>query len=144
MSYFYSPSRNAFYNRELKSDYYDALDAWPDDCIEVSDAVYQEFYLGYREGYKMVAGTDNQPSWEERPPLTNEEQGEQAEMMKQMRINEANNLINEKQWPSKLQLGRLNEMETTRFNAMLDYLELLENINVSDAPDIVWPLSPEV
>ncbi|EOO3717383.1 tail fiber assembly protein, partial [Escherichia coli] len=44
----------------------------------------------------------------------------------------------------KLQLGRLNEMETTRFNAMLDYLELLENINVSDAPDIVWPLSPEV
>ncbi|EPB2081709.1 tail fiber assembly protein [Escherichia coli] len=27
---------------------------------------------------------------------------------------------------------------------MLDYLELLENINVSDAPDIVWPLSPEV
>ncbi|HAI1474329.1 TPA: tail fiber assembly protein, partial [Escherichia coli] len=100
--------------------------------------------LGYREGYKMVAGTDNQPSWEERPPLTHEEQVEQAEMMKQMRINEANNLINEKQWPSKLQLGRLNEMETTRFNAMLDYLELLENINVSDAPDIVWPLSPEV
>ncbi|EFE3804561.1 tail fiber assembly protein [Escherichia coli] len=144
MSYFYSPSRNAFYNRELKSDYYDALDAWPDDCIEVSDAVYQEFYLGYREGYKMVAGTDNQPSWEERPPLTHEEQVEQAEMMKQMRINEANNLINEKQWPSKLQLGRLNEMETTRFNALLDYLELLENINVSDAPDIVWPLSPEV
>ena len=144
MSYFYSPSRNAFYNSELKSDYYDTLDAWPDDCIEVSDAVYQEFYLGYREGYKMVAGTDNQPSWEERPPLTHEEQVEQAEMMKQMRINEANNLINEKQWPSKLQLGRLNEMETTRFNAMLDYLELLENINVSDAPDIVWPLSPEV
>ncbi|EGM8928050.1 tail fiber assembly protein, partial [Escherichia coli] len=140
-------SRNAFYNSELKSDYYDALDAWPDDCMEVSDAVYQEFYLGYREGYKMVAGTDNQPSWEERPPLTHEEQVEQveqAEMMKQMRINEANNLINEKQWPSKLQLGRLNEMETTRFNAMLDYLELLENINVSDAPDIVWPLSPEV
>ncbi|ENC4848046.1 tail fiber assembly protein, partial [Escherichia coli] len=137
----------AFYNSELKSDYYDALDAWPDDCMEVSDAVYQEFYLGYREGYKMVAGTDNQPSWEERPPLTHEEQVEQveqAEMMKQMRINEANNLINEKQWPSKLQLGRLNEMETTRFNAMLDYLELLENINVSDAPDIVWPLSPEV
>ncbi|RXO88232.1 phage tail protein, partial [Escherichia coli] len=30
MSYFYSPSRNAFYNSELKSDYYDALDAWPD------------------------------------------------------------------------------------------------------------------
>lgn len=144
MNYFYSPSRNAFYNSELKSDYYDALDAWSDDCIEVSDAVYQEFYLGYREGYKMVAGTDNQPSWEERPPLTHEEQMEQAEMMKQMRINEANNLINEKQWPSKLQLGRLNEMETTRFNAMLDYLELLENINVSDAPDIVWPLSPEV
>ncbi|WP_126123781.1 tail fiber assembly protein [Escherichia coli] len=144
MSYFYSPSRNAFYNSELKSDYYDALDAWPDDYIEVSDAVYQEFYLGYREGYKMVAGTDNQPSWEERPPLTYEEQVEQAEMMKQMRINEANNLINEKQWPSKLQLGRLNEMETARFNAMLDYLELLENINVSDAPDIVWPLSPEV
>ncbi|WP_336478722.1 tail fiber assembly protein [Escherichia coli] len=144
MSYFYSPSRNAFYNSELKSDYYDALVAWPVDCMEVSDAVYQEFYLGYREGYKMVAGTDNQPSWEERPPLTHEEQVEQAEMMKQMRINEANNLINEKQWPSKLQLGRLNEMETTRFNAMLDYLELLENINVSDAPDIVWPLSPEV
>lgn len=43
----------------------------------------------------MVAGTDNQPSWEERPPLTHEEQVEQAEMMKQMRINEANNLINE-------------------------------------------------
>ena len=43
-----------FINSELKSDYYDALDAWPDDCIEVSDAVYQEFYLVIGKGNKWL------------------------------------------------------------------------------------------
>ncbi|HCQ3743454.1 TPA: tail fiber assembly protein, partial [Escherichia coli] len=45
----------------------------------------------------------------------------------------------------KLQAGRkLTQAETTRLNAVLDYLDALEMVDTSSAPDIEWPTPPEV
>lgn len=43
----------------------------------------------------------------------------------------------------KLQAGRkLTEEETNRLNAVLDYLDALEAVDTSTAPDINWPIPP--
>lgn len=45
----------------------------------------------------------------------------------------------------KLRAGRnLTQAETTRLNAVLDYLDALEMVDTSSAPDIEWPTPPEV
>ncbi|HAJ3970474.1 TPA: tail fiber assembly protein, partial [Escherichia coli] len=59
-------------------------------------------------------------------------------------ISAANGYIDGKQWPSKLALGRLNDAEKSEFNAWLDYLDALELVDTSSAPDIEWPTPPAV
>ncbi|HAX4885139.1 TPA: tail fiber assembly protein [Escherichia coli] len=44
----------------------------------------------------------------------------------------------------KLQAGRkLTQVETTRLNAVLDYIDAVTAIDTSTAPDIIWPVFPE-
>ena len=44
----------------------------------------------------------------------------------------------------KLQAGRkLTQAETTRLNAVLDYIDAVTATDASTAPDIEWPVSPE-
>ncbi|MEM8071653.1 hypothetical protein B9P84_09040 [Citrobacter braakii] len=45
---------------------------------------------------------------------------------------------------TKLALGRITPDEKARLNAWLDYLDELEAVDVSTAPDIIWPVKPEV
>ncbi|MEM8141922.1 tail fiber assembly protein, partial [Morganella morganii] len=45
---------------------------------------------------------------------------------------------------TKLALGRISDNEKARLNAWLDYLDELEAVDVSTAPDIIWPVKPEV
>lgn len=58
-------------------------------------------------------------------------------------IDSANQIINSKQWPGKAVLGRLNENEHKSYNFWLDYLDKLAIIDLSNAPDIVWPEQPQ-
>ncbi|WP_345739600.1 tail fiber assembly protein [Morganella morganii] len=45
---------------------------------------------------------------------------------------------------TKLALGRIKDDEKALLNAWLDYLDELEAVDVSTAPDIIWPVKPEV
>lgn len=45
---------------------------------------------------------------------------------------------------TKLALGRIKDDEKALLNAWLDYLDELEAVGVSTAPDITWPLRPVV
>ncbi|WP_423742842.1 tail fiber assembly protein [Enterobacter roggenkampii] len=55
---------------------------------------------------------------------------------------EANDYINSKQWPGKAAMGRLKDDEKAQYNAWLDYLDALEAVDTSKAPDITWPEIP--
>ncbi|PSN05834.1 tail fiber assembly protein [Siccibacter turicensis] len=66
----------------------------------------------------------------------------EAEQTKSSLRSYANGFINEQQWPSRLALGRLSEEEKTAFNAWLDYLDALEAVDTSSAPEISWPAQP--
>ena len=73
------------------------------------------------------------------PEPTHDELVQQAELQKQTLISQANEYIDSKQWPSKLALGRLKDDEKASFNKWLDYLDALESVDPSKAPEIVWP-----
>ncbi|ERC90934.1 tail fiber assembly protein, partial [Escherichia coli] len=47
-----------------------------------------------------------------------------------------------KQWPGKAAIGRLKGEELAQYNLWLDYLDALELVDTSSAPDIEWPTPP--
>ncbi|MEQ0876779.1 tail fiber assembly protein [Enterobacter vonholyi] len=65
-----------------------------------------------------------------------------AEADKHSRIDKANDYINSKQWPGKAAIGRLKIDELAQYNLWLDYLDALEAVDTSSAPDIKWPTRP--
>lgn len=142
MAYFYSALNNAFYPDELR-DVYEASRNWPDDLIAVSDETFTEYSGMPPEGKTRGATEDRMPAWVDIPPLSHEEEIAAAEAEKQYRIDQANEYINSKQWPGKAALGRLTDDEKAQYNEWLDYLDALESVDISSAPDINWPESPE-
>ncbi|WXP55184.1 tail fiber assembly protein (plasmid) [Escherichia coli] len=50
--------------------------------------------------------------------------------------------MNSKQWPGKAAIGRLKDDELAQYNLWLDYLDALELVDSSSAPDIEWPTPP--
>lgn len=67
-----------------------------------------------------------------------------AEMKKISLVSEVNTYINTHQWPGKAAIGRLKGEELAQYNSWLDYLDALEAVGTSSAPDISWPSSPVV
>lgn len=67
-----------------------------------------------------------------------------AEATREQLIGQANDHMNNKQWPGKAALGRLKEAEKEQYNSWLDYLDALEAVDTSSAPQIEWPSSPGV
>lgn len=66
-----------------------------------------------------------------------------ADEEKQIKIDQANEYMNNKQWPGKAAMGRLKDSEKEQYNAWLDYLDELEVVDTSNAPDIIWPEAPQ-
>lgn len=75
------------------------------------------------------------------PPPTKVQLIEQAEAQKQYLIAEVN--AETQMLQTKLALGRIKEDEKVLLNAWLDYLDLLEAVDTSLAPDIDWPQKPQ-
>lgn len=88
-------------------------------------------------------GDDGLPVWVDVPPLTQEELIGQAERQKQILIDQANAFMNARQWPGKAVLGRLKGDDLTQYNNWLDYLDALESVEVTHAPEIIWPATPD-
>ncbi|QLO46425.1 tail fiber assembly protein [Enterobacter cloacae] len=138
-NYVFSATTLAFYPLEMKVDYENS-GSWPDDGVEVSDEVYNEF-LTPPSG-KMRGAHDGLPCWVDIPPPTHNELVAAADAEKERRIIEANDYINSKQWPGKAAMGRLKDSEKAQYNAWLDYLDALDAVDTSKVPDITWPTPP--
>lgn len=142
VKYVYSATSNAFYPVALKSSY-EATGDWPEDGVEVDETVFAT-YGGTPSAGKMRGSDENgYPAWVSTPPLTREQQIAVAENEKVSRIVEANSFMNSKQWPGKVAIGRLKGDELAQYNLWLDYLDELEAVDTSTAPDIKWPSKPE-
>ncbi|MFP2753333.1 tail fiber assembly protein, partial [Escherichia coli] len=82
--------------------------------------------------------------WVDIPPMAPEEAILLATAQKQNLIDNANEYMNSKQWPGKAAIGRLKGEELAQYNLWLDYLDALELVDTSSAPDIEWPTPPAV
>lgn len=76
------------------------------------------------------------------PPPTKEQLVEQAEAIKQHLIAEVT--TETEMLRAKLALKRIKPDEEALLIAWLDYLDELETVDVSTAPDIIWPVKPVV
>ena len=140
--YKYSAKNNAFYLAGNEAVYRDS-GTWPDDATEIEIEVAEEFMKTPPEGKHRVSGSDGIPSWADIPTPTPDELVAAAIAEKQSRIDQANAYMNSKQWPGKAAIGRLKGDGLTQYNLWLDYLDALEAVDTSSAPDINWPVPPE-
>lgn len=74
------------------------------------------------------------------PPVTREQQIAEAEAEKQRLITEVH--TETEMLRAKLALKRITDDEKVRLNSWLDYLDELEKVDISTAPDITWPVKP--
>ncbi|HAJ3641748.1 TPA: tail fiber assembly protein [Escherichia coli] len=125
---------------------YAAKGQWPEGKgVDIDEVIFREYiYDTPPEGKYRCVGEDGLPEWADIPPPTREEQIASAETKKQQLINQANEYINSKQWPGKASIGRLKGEELAQYNLWLDYLDALELVDTSGAPDIEWPTPPAV
>lgn len=137
----YSKTSNAFYLMGSKENYINA-GTWHNDITEVDDEIAAEFMQSPPTGKVRIAGDDGIPAWVDIPPPTHDELIAQANVQKASLINAANAFINSKQWPGKAAIGRLKADELAQYNLWLDYLDALEAVDTSTAPDIDWPEMP--
>ncbi|MCC8232190.1 tail fiber assembly protein [Enterobacter mori] len=137
MTQYFSPTALGFFVEGVN-------EVIPEDVVIVSDDVYQEFTsVAWPEGKVIGADDDGQPGWVDAPPLTREQEIIEANAQKQSLIDQTNAYINRKQWPGKAAIGRLKGDELEQYNEWLDYLDALEAVDTSTAPDISWPYSPD-
>jgi len=68
MNYWFSPKTNAFYPFALKKSY-ELAGSLPDDLVEVTDDIFNEFSGAPPAGKVRVAGKDSLPCWEDLPMI---------------------------------------------------------------------------
>lgn len=65
-----------------------------------------------------------------------------AEQERQYRLNVAIDAISI--WQTKLLLGRLSNSDKVKLNSWLDYIDALNDVDITKAPDITWPDAPAI
>ena len=63
-----------------------------------------------------------------------------AEQERQYRLNVATDAISI--WQTKLLLGRLSDSDKVKLNSWLDYIDALNDLDITKAPEIPWPTAP--
>ncbi|MCC8379571.1 tail fiber assembly protein [Xenorhabdus sp. PB30.3] len=139
--YTYSAKTNAFYLNGLKQRYIEC-ETWPDDGIDVSEAVFNKFAGNMPPMGKMrIAGADGLPAWGDIPPPTPEARQRWAEQDKQRLMAQASKAIAPLQ--DAVDLGMATPIEKTTLMAWRKYRVLLNRVDCSAAPDIHWPTQPK-
>ncbi|AWJ01119.1 tail fiber assembly protein [Escherichia coli] len=142
MEFLWSAKNLSFFPEALMQEYIAA--GWDlSDAVEISDELRVEYGGVWPQG-KILSSVNGMPAWADIPPPTHEEQIAAAELEKQQLIDRVNEYINSKQWPGKAAIGRLKGEELAQYNLWLDYLDALEMVDISSAPDIEWPTPPVV
>lgn len=137
MKLFYAASTNGFYSVDINGD------GIPADAVEISVDEWTQLLDGQSAGQIITHDDNGNPILIDMPAPTHEQYVEMAEQQKQALIDTAMASISVIQL--KLQAGRkLTDDEKTRLNAVLDYIDAVTAVDADAAPDINWPVVPEV
>lgn len=139
--YYYSAKTNSFYPEPLRVNYEDS-DSFPDDAIKVSESIWLK-YAGLQPPMGMVraAGKDGMPKWVPIPEKTNEDYAKEAGQQKEKILSEI--IIATQIWQAQLSLKIINDSDKSKLKEWMVYAQKIQSIDVSKAPDIVWPEQPK-
>ena len=145
----FSVNKQAFYDENT--------DVIPDDAVVITHEQHISLIAGMNDGGRRVyIGTDGELTLSDSKPsqwhtwdsdtnewvISTDAQIKLADDEKSRLTQGANDYINSKQWPGKAAMGRLKDTEKAQYNLWLDYLDELEAVDTSTAPDIIWPEAP--
>lgn len=139
MSHYFTAKEVGFYDSNIK-DAYDRAGTWPGDALEISDAEHA-LYSGQPPSGKMLGSENGRPAWVDMPPLTAEELAATTELKKASLRAVADSAIAPLQ--DAVELGIATEEETETYNQWRKYRVLLSRVDISTAPDIRWPDTPQ-
>ena len=109
-------------------------------CIDIMEMNAESWGEEVRAGWQEISA--DEAMLIANPPPTQEQIIEQADAQKQSLVNAAMQSIDVLQL--KLRAGRtLTNAESVKLNATLDYIDAVNAIDTSTAPDITWPVKPE-
>ncbi|MGJ7132165.1 tail fiber assembly protein [Morganella morganii] len=109
-------------------------------CLDIMPMNEDSWESEIKDGWTEISKNDAMSI--ANPPPTKEQLVELAEAEKQILIAEVTSET--EMLRTKLALGRIKDDEKALLNAWLDYLDELEAVDVSTAPDIIWPVKPVV
>ncbi|HBA7342344.1 TPA: tail fiber assembly protein, partial [Escherichia coli] len=115
--------------------------------IENGAAVTVDYIGAIKDGHVTISPLTPYDKWDGEKWVTDTEAQhsaavDAAEAQRQLLIDAAMASISLIQL--KLQAGRkLTQAETTRLNAVLDYIDAVTATDTSTAPDVIWPELPE-
>lgn len=135
-TYSYSATSNAFYANVLKASYAD----WPEDAAEVDTDIFDEYSKAPPEGKTRSAGPNGLPAWADIPPPTAEEYVEQAQQQVSALMQTADSKIRPLSDAQELDIA--TDEETAQLKAWKTYRVMLSRVDVSEAPNIKWPVQP--
>lgn len=139
--YQFSASTGCFYPDELLPAYRDNH-SLPADLIAVGNEVFLEFTGVPPEGKQRGVSTDGKPAWVDIPPPTKAQLAAMAAAEKEQHRTEAEDVIGPLARAEKYGIATPEELSS--LERWEKYSVLLSRINPNDAPDIEWPVIPEV
>ncbi|MDU7135105.1 MAG: tail fiber assembly protein [Enterobacteriaceae bacterium] len=135
----FSPSEGAFYYYGIK-DLCEMAGSWPADATDIPDEI-RNLFITPPEG-KVIGSVDGFPAWVDAPSPTHEVSVDAAEYTKKSLRAVADSEITVLQ--DSVDLGLATDDELLKLVAWKKYRILLNSIDTAFAPDIEWPVCPEM
>lgn len=136
MKVWFDPSSDSFY-----------LEQWfpeqPEGTLEIPSSLHAEMMNAQDAGLVISHDKNGSPVAIEppEPVLTQEELISLADNQKAALIDEAKDTIS--LWQTELQLGIISDDDKTRLIEWMKYIQALNAVDTSTAPNITWPDKPE-
>lgn len=142
MSYIFSATDNAFYPLSMRQQYSDA-GTWPENGIQVSDDIFNEFTATPEPGKMRIAGSDGLPAWSDIPPPSHEELIAIAEQVSRQLLTQADAVMLD--WRTELMLGEISDANRAKLSVWIAYKNEVKAVDVTSDPEHVsWPVPPDV
>ncbi|MEN3755182.1 tail fiber assembly protein [Mangrovibacter sp. SLW1] len=142
MTKYFSSATTGFFDDALKPSY-DSAGTWPEDAVEVSDVVWQEFISSPANGKQLGADSSGSPTWVDTPAPTTDELIAEAKAKQAVLISEARDTISI--WQSELLLGTISDDDKSSLTAWISYINELQALDFSSITDessydaFAWP-----
>lgn len=138
---YFSATTKGFYPTDIvEKELYEEQGSWPADATEISEADYKK-YLSIPPPGMELGSKSGKPAW-----VVVEVDKESAILIATMKKKQLMATAEEALAPlvRAEKFGIITGEEKTKLEALERYTILLNRVNPDDAPDIEWPIEPEV